>query len=399
MGLLKLFSILLIVFFPIAEVGRIQFSNGVAISLNDILLAVLIIVWAISLFRKKKSLEKSQLFKPIVAFSVIALVSLLLNFTNLSFDRFLISFLYLARWVSYALLYFVFKEFDAKFKLRISYVLLFSGFLVVLLGFVQYFFYPSLRNLYYLGWDEHLYRLFSSFLDPNFAGAFFALFFLFSISFIPDFIKDKKWLRFSIVSTVAVLTLGALYLTYSRSALIMLIVSVAAYLYLINKKRLVVFILLGILLAIFILPKSFQTEGTNFLRSASSNARVEGVKEALGVIQKNPIYGVGFNAYRYARNQQGLSGPNWQISHGAAGTDNSFLFVLATTGVIGFVVFLWLLYKIFSLGLINIKKNKLSVVLLSLIAGLIFNSLFINSLFYVLILEWVWIMSALTENS
>lgn len=399
MGLLKLFSILLIVFFPIAEVGRIQFSNGVAISLNDILLAVLIIVWAISLFRKKKSLEKSQLFKPIVAFSVIALVSLLLNLTNLSFDRFLISFLYLARWVSYALLYFVFKEFDAKFKLRISYVLLFSGFLVVLLGFVQYFFYPSLRNLYYLGWDEHLYRLFSSFLDPNFAGAFFALFFLFSISFIPDFIKDKKWLRFSIVSTVAVLTLGALYLTYSRSALIMLIVSVVAYLYLINKKRFVVFILLGILLSIFILPKSFQTEGTNFLRSASSKARVEGVKEALMVIQKNPIYGVGFNAYRYARNQQGLSGPNWQISHGAAGTDNSFLFVLATTGVIGFAVFLWLLYKIFSLGLINIKKNKLSVVLLSLIAGLIFNSLFINSLFYVLILEWVWIMSALTENS
>lgn len=399
MGLLKLFSILLIVFFPIAEVGRIQFSNGVAISLNDILLAVLIIVWAVSLFRKKKSLEKSQLFKPIVAFSVIALVSLLLNLTNLSFDRFLISFLYLARWVSYALLYFVFKEFDAKFKLRISYVLLFSGFLVVLLGFVQYFFYPSLRNLYYLGWDEHLYRLFSSFLDPNFAGAFFALFFLFSISFIPDFIKDKKWLRFSIVSTVAVLTLGALYLTYSRSALIMLIVSVVAYLYLINKKRFVVFILLGILLSIFILPKSFQTEGTNFLRSASSKARVEGVKEALMVIQKNPIYGVGFNAYRYARNQQGLSGPNWQISHGAAGTDNSFLFVLATTGVIGFAVFLWLLYKIFSLGLINIKKNKLSVVLLSLIAGLIFNSLFINSLFYVLILEWVWIMSALTENS
>jgi O-antigen ligase len=398
MGLLKIFSIILILVFPIAEIGRIQFPNGIAFSLNDVFLAGLIIAWIVYIFRKK-NFGKNELFKPILAFSIVALVSLLLNFVNLSLDRFLISFLYLVRWISYALLYFVFKEFDTKFKLKINYVLLFSGSMVVLLGFVQYFFYPSLRNLYYLGWDEHLYRLFSSFLDPNFAGAFFALFFLFSISFIPDFIKKRKWLSFSIVGTVAVLTLGALYLTYSRSALIMLVVGVVAYLYLINKKKLIVFILLLVLLSIFILPKSFQTEGTNFLRAASSEARIEGVKEALTVIQKNPIYGVGFNAYRYARNQQGLNGPNWQISHGAAGTDNSFLFVLATTGVIGFAVFLWLLYKIFSLGFINIKKSKLSVVLLSLIAGIIFNSLFINSLFYVLILEWVWIVSALTENS
>jgi O-antigen ligase len=241
--------------------------------------------------------------------------------------------------------------------------------------------------------------MFSSFLDPNFAGAFFALFLIFSISFIPKFIKGKKWLSFSAVGVVAALTLCALYLTYSRSALIMLIVSIIAYLFLINKKKFILLILFGLLLSIFILPRSFKSEGTNFLRAASSEARVKTTGEALSVIQKNPIYGVGFNAYRYARNEQGMNGSQWQVSHGAAGTDNSFLFVLATTGIIGFTAFLWLIYKTARLGIINIKKNKFSIVLLSIIAGLVFNSLFINSFFYVLILEWVWILAGLTENS
>lgn len=399
MRLLKILSILLILIFPIAEIGRIQFANGVAVSLNDIFLGGLIAAWIVYICRKDKKISKGELFKPVAIFSVVALASLLLNLVNLSFDRFLISFLYLARWAAYALIYFIFKDFDAKFKLRVSYAMLFSGSIVVLLGFIQYFFYPSLRNLYYLGWDEHLYRMFSSFLDPNFAGAFFAIFLIFSISFIPNLVKKRKWLSFSIIGVVGALTLSALYLTYSRSALIMLIVSVIAYLFLINKKKFILLILFGLLLSIFVLPRSFKSEGTNFLRAASSEARVKTTGEALSIIQKSPIYGVGFNAYRYARNQQGMNGLNWQVSHGAAGTDNSFLFVLATTGVVGLTVFLWLIYKIFKLGFTNIKKNQFSIVMLSLVAGLILNSLFINSLFYVLILEWIWIMAAFTESN
>jgi O-antigen ligase len=399
MGLLKAIFILFIILFPIAEVGRVQFANGVAVSVNDIFLTILIIAWLGCHLYKKRKIDKSYLFKPLGLFSLIALISLALNFLNLKLDAWLISFSYLLRWVAYASLYFIVKEFDIKFKFKTSYVLLASGFFVVLIGFIQYFLYPNLRNLYYLGWDEHLYRLFSSFLDPNFAGSFFAIYFLFAISFISGFLKKRNWVRFLTVSLAALLALCALYLTYSRSALIMLAVSVVVYLYLINKKKFILLILLLVFSLIFVLPKSFQTEGTNFLRAASSEARVQTAKEALTIIQKNPIYGVGFNAYRFAQNRLGLNGPNWEVSHGAAGTDNSFLFVLATTGVVGLVAFLWLIYKMFRLGITNLKKNKYSIVLLSVIAGLIFNSLFVNSFFYVLILEWVWILAGLTEKS
>lgn len=382
-----------------AEVGRIQFLNGVAVSLNDIFLVLLIAVWIIYVFRRKKKFNKSFLLKPIALFFIIALVSLLLNLVNLSLDRFLISFLYLARWVSYALLYFIFKDFDKKFKLKINYALLFSGSMVVLLGLVQYFYYPSLRNLYYLGWDEHLYRLFSSFLDPNFAGAFFTLFALFTVSFIPELFKKKEWLKLSLFGGILMATIGTLYLTYSRSAFLMLLVGIMSYLIITSRKKLMLVCLIAMILLIFLLPKSFQTEGTNFLRITSSDSRIDSAAEAIKIFSKNPLYGVGFNAYRYAQNKLGMNNSIWQVTHSGAGTDNSFLFVLATTGVVGFIAYLYLLYKGICLGILNRKKNKYAVVLISSLAALIIGSMFVNSLFYVFILEWIWIMAAFTESN
>jgi len=401
MRLLKIFSILLILVFPMAEIGRIQFSNGVAISLNDIFLGALLIAFVIYVLRKKKKInfKKSFLLKSIAIFSTIGFISLLLNLFNLSFDRFLISFLYLARFVAYALIYFIFKEFDAKFKQKINYALIFSGSMVVLLGFVQYFFYPSLRNLFYLGWDEHLYRLFSSFLDPNFAGAFFAIFSLFVVNFIPDLFKKKKWLMLSIFGMVLISTISALYLTYSRSALILFVVGVVTYLALKNKKKLIVVALVGMILLIFLLPKSFQTEGTNFLRITSSNSRIDSASEAIKIFSKSPIYGVGFNAYRYAQNKLGMNNSIWQVTHSGAGTDNCFLFVLATTGIVGFIAYLYLLFKIMRLGILKRNKNKYAIALVSSLTGLVVGSIFVNSLFYVFILEWIWIIAALTESS
>ncbi len=399
MGVLKGLLFLFIVSFPVAEVGRIQFSNGIAISLNDVLLVALIIVWAIIRWRKNRVIKKSTLTKPIIAFSLIALGSLILNFSNLGIDKFLVSFLYLVRWAAYASLYYIIKDLNKGDKFRIDRLLLFSGFLVVFFGFIQYFLYPNLRNLYYLGWDEHLYRLFSTFLDPNFAGTFFALYFLYTVNYLRAFAKKNKVERL-VVSLISLLTLLALYLTYSRSALLMLLVGIMVYLFIIDKKKLILIAVLVVLLMIPLLPKSFKTEGTNFLRIASSGARLSAAQDALVIFQKSPLYGIGFNAYRYAQNRQGLlSSKDWRITHSGAGTDNSFLFVLATTGIIGFAFYLYLLLKIYNLGSTNLKRSKYASVLIPVLLGLITNSLFLNSLFYVLILEWVWVLASLTESS
>jgi O-antigen ligase len=400
MRLLKYIFIIFVLLFPIAEIGRVQLLNGIAVSVNDILLLAVIIVWLFTHFIKKQSFAVGKLLKPILIFSGIGLISLLLNLPSLGINNLFASSLYLIRWIAYALIYVIVNEFEPKFKQRIAYALLISGTIVVTLGYLQFFLYPSLRNLYYLGWDEHLYRMFSSFLDPNFAGVFFVIFFIFVLSFVFNFLKQKSYIKTLFTLAISLATLIAIYLTYSRSALLMLAISVITYLIVKGQKKLIAVALLAIVLIIFILPKSFTTEGTNFLRAVSSEARVKTAQESLVIIQKSPIYGVGFNAYRFAANKLGIvTGQEWQTSHGGAGTDNSFLFVLATTGIIGLIIYLNLLHRIIILGLNNLRKNKYAIVLISSLAGLLISSLFINSLFYVFILEWVWILASFTEKN
>lgn len=398
MGVLKIIFSLLILSFPIAGIGRFQFSNGVAISINDAFLIVLVISWIGYHLLNKNKIVKNSLTKPIFIFIGIALISLVVNIQHLSFMNFLVAFSYLLRWAMYMSLFFIVREFDKKFKNKIPYLLLFSGLSVTVMGYIQYFLYPDLKNLFYLGWDEHLYRMFSGFLDPNFAGAFFVLFFIFVLGLIYQYLKNNLISKAAVLGLLNVFVLIAVYLTYSRSAFIMLIVSLSVFLFLIKKWKLIIFTLVGLLLIVFIVPKSFQTEGTNLFRTFSSQQRIESSQIALKIFQNNPVFGVGFNAYRYAQNKFGLSNQIWQTTHSGAGTDNSFLFVLATTGVMGLVSYLYLIFSIFALANINFKNNVFSLILFSSLAGLIINSLFINSLFYVFILEWIWITASLIEN-
>ena len=179
----------------------------------------------------------------------------------------------------------------------------------------------------------------------------------------------------------------------------MLLVSLTVFLVLIKKIRILVLVLIVFVAFIFLSPKAFQTEGTNIFRIYSSQERVKSAQVAVKIIEQSPVFGVGFNAYRYAQKRYvNLNDSKWETTHSGAGTDNSFLFVLATVGIVGFVVYIYLIYKLFLLA--NFKqKNPMSIVLISVLCGLLVNSLFINSLFYVFILQWVWILAGLTENS
>ena len=108
---------------------------------------------------------------------------------------------------------------NKDFKSLVKKLIIFIGIFIVGLGFIQFLFYQSLRNLFYLGWDEHLYRMFSIFLDPNFAGAFFVLYyFLFVLNILIDSLKINK-IFFIFHWSYFTFYLDCNFLTYSRSAL------------------------------------------------------------------------------------------------------------------------------------------------------------------------------------
>ncbi len=394
MDLLKILLAILFLAFPIAELGKVQIGP-VSFTVNDILIFTVLTWWVI--YRRKLTTNKEiVLKKPILIFSIVAFISLLLNSFWLSQYEFLTSGLYLIRWIAYASIYFVLASVDKAYINKLKLLIVFPISIFIFLGYVQFIFYQSLRNLYYLGWDEHLYRLFSTFLDPNYAGTFFVLTFIYLLHLAIQNIKNKKLL--TLLTTISAFNLFAVYLTFSRSALIMLLTSLIIFLILINKKRLLLIFITTFLVLIFISPKAFQTEGTNIFRINSSEARLDSAKVAVDIIVKNPIIGVGFNSYRFAQHKYGYLKDNiWTTTHSGAGTDNSFLFIMATTGFLGLVSYLYLLYRVLYIS--KHKDSLISKVLIASLSGVLINSLFINSLFYVYIMEWIWIMTAFTENS
>ncbi|MBI3070128.1 MAG: O-antigen ligase family protein, partial [Candidatus Levybacteria bacterium] len=128
--------------------------------------------------------------------------------------------------------------------------------------------------------------------------------------------------------------------------------------------------------------------------------RLESTGNAIAIFKDNPLIGVGFNAYRYAQYRYGfIKGENWQIVHSGAGTDNSFLFVLATTGIIGLISYLYLWWVILKKAYFEKSSKIISGVVFASVAGLALNAFFINSLFFPFIMAWMWILLGLTESN
>ncbi|MEK7502098.1 MAG: O-antigen ligase family protein [Patescibacteria group bacterium] len=388
MGLLKSLFILIIFLFAFGEVIRIPFA-GLSIKLIDVGIAALTVYWVLFgvINLKKIKIDKKRGI-PMLIFFAAALLSLVLNARFLNINELFVSSLYLTRWVAYASIIFIIPMFDNSFKKIIIKLLIFIGIFIVVLGYIQYLFYPNLRNLYYLGWDEHLYRLFSTFLDPNFAGAFFVLYFLFVLNILIDSLKKQaRFFSFSI-GLILLFTLIAIFLTYSRSALLMLITGSFVFLFLNTKKTFAILIVVVFLSVTVLLPKAYKTEGTNFFRIASSQARLDSAKQAIEIFKEDPLFGVGFNAYRYAKDRHGFTFGDWEESHADAGTDNSFLFLLATVGITGFIAYLYMWFKI-------LKINIRSKLLIVSVVAIFVDSLFVNSLFYSFLMFWIWILVGL----
>jgi O-antigen ligase len=375
----KLFIVILFLF-TFGEIIRLDFGNGIFIKPLDIGVGLVVFLWLISKFMKRERIKQKYIYIPVLFFAGFGFFSLLINHSNLNINQFFISLMYLIRWVVYAGIFFVVLDFDKNYKKLTSKLLIIFGSAVVVLGYIQYFFYSNLRNLFYLGWDEHMYRMFSVFLDPNFAGAFFVLFFL----FLADIFLKKKSLM---IGLLAFLTLGAVFLTFSRSALIMLIVSSGALFVLQKKKIWILLLLLITFVTLAISSRYFNIENINLFRVVSSQARLETAKNAVSIISENSLIGVGFNSYRYAQFRHGFRNESNIISHADASSDNSFLFVLATTGIVGFILYLFLWFRLIKITSILASASVL---------GVFVSSMFINSLFYPFIMLWLWIILALS---
>lgn len=396
-----IFIIALSLSFLFGQFARLQFDSGVSLTLLDCTVVSFSLLSFIRLILRRRmgDLYASSLFKPFLLFVAACAFSLLFNATTLSSLELGVASLYLLRLIAYISTAFFIPFFSQQQKAMLVRALVVSVAITVGIGFLQFFYYPSLRNLYYLEWDDHLYRLFSVYLDPNFAGVIFSCLSIYLLgSAVGAVAKDRRLgILFGVLTVLSVL---AVFLTYSRTGMITLSVGTVALLLMKGYRRLLA-ICLVLFVLLLILTADFKVEGLNPLRTVSTRARLESIRIATAIFQQNPVVGVGFNAYRYAQHRYGFRPDDrWRTSHADAGTDNSLLFVLATTGSIGFVcyIYFWFSYLRTAFVLSRKGEGSLATVVFATGIAVLASSFFLNTLFYPFILVWIVSLYAVMES-
>jgi len=383
--LLKIITALiyaLFIAFPFGQLTRLNFfSPQIKLYLHDLIISALIIACIFHYLANKKNYSWPVLTKSLLIFSGFAFLSLLIAIPKYQFKQIFISSLYLIRWLSYTSLYFIFsnKKIRSQLKISLENLLIYASLASAGLGIIQYLFLPDTRFLKFSGWDDHYYRLIAAFADPGFSAI---IFLLGLILILNKFKKNLKNTLYIILLTIPLL------LTYSRGSYLALLFALFTLSIIKKNYKIIIISLLILLISLSFLPRP-GGEGVKLERVFSIFARVDNFKQGITVFQQSPIFGIGFNTMRYQKQKLGLVGQDSQTSHSASGLDSSLLLVLATTGILGFTAYLYLLKNIWQIS--NLTKVSLSALLI--------HSLFNNSLFYPWVLIWLWSISSLKENN
>jgi len=304
-------------------------------------------------------------------------ITLLIALPHITQDTAIYAFMYLMRGVIYTLAPLIICTIRHNLARK---VLTSTITFIALLGLVQFFLYPYLAHLRYLGWDDHLLRLFGVLLDPNFMGIWFSMTVPFLIAQLNGTRKKQSILISLLVLCVVVLSV---ILSFSRAAYLTLLTGVIiSTMYATHLRR---YIIVGCLAVITItsvyLSGQSYLEGRNIFRLQSTMQRIESWDTALTILNSSPLFGTGFNTYRFEQFQLGkLSEHDWKTTHAGNAPDSSYLLAAATTGIIGVIIFLSVWITLLLQG--HRSPSPQSWVSVSTSAGFLVSGIVINSLFY-----------------
>jgi hypothetical protein len=365
------FCLLLLILGQFTLLFKIGESNVYAFDVAIIIFSIFGICYFLLV---KKSIVISRSHFYFIFFCFVALASLIFSFLKYTPDEIMSGSMYLVRFVAYlssgVVVYNMRKNGLIAAK-EIFYSIVVSGILLGAGGIVQLFLLPDFGVLDPgLGWDPHKNRLASTFFDPNFVGCYLSICL---VLLLDKWYSEKKFLITDFLFFS--FTLVSVFLTFSRSAWVMLAVIIFIFGWFRSRTLLYVSLMVAFC-AYFAVPR-VQTRISGTTDPAdSARYRFGSWSTALQVSKENLLLGVGFNNYKIAQKDLGLLSLEKLDYRSATGSDSSLLLVLATTGITGLLIYLaGLVTPIFS-------EKKLDVMMLALTAGLLADSLFINSLFY-----------------
>lgn len=376
------------------QLFRITLLSKIALTGTDVAMLISAIVFAGVLFTNKNwrdyfsGVWRSWPSKLLAIFLSVGLASLVINATKYTGGEVFASFSYLARlllltFVATGFAYYA-KEIEKAFLLK-SFVV--AGLVALLLGYIQLIFVPDLGFLAPAGWDPHTGRMVSTFLDPN----YFAAFLVMVMAVLAGELFNPSRKRNIVAWLIFVICWVGLYLTYSRSGWLTGFLALPLIVW---PKSWKTAVLIGVVfVAVVFIPGRFSEriqQSTSYLNTSSVDsggdfsaaARAGSSKRAIELFQVSPVYGIGYNAYGYAMVKYGILSESDLATRSSMGSDNSFLFVLATTGLVGLGLYLGFyltaLKKMFAL-----RSNRYIWSVFCLSGAYIVGAFFNNILFYV----------------
>ncbi|MBU6389616.1 O-antigen ligase family protein [Patescibacteria group bacterium] len=372
----------ILVFLVLGQFARISSAGGDILILDGLvgMFFLLWLVWAVRFGRVKR------LSLPLILWSgflLIGLVSLVLGPFALGKQELAGNGFYWIRLLAYSSLawslpVFITGEEDGW---RVLKWLLYAGMAIVLLGFVQLRLLPNIGILAKYGWDPHVGRLVSTFLDPNYLGGFFAIL----LSLVLAWFPLRNWRGWLLTLIIVLATM----LTYSRSGY--LAVGIVLLLYGLRYSwKIVAIALICVVPLTVAIPRIQERVVGAFHIDTTSQDRIDSWLVALSVSNDYPVTGVGYNSYATAQEHIGALKVG-STSRAAAGSDSSLLNVLVDTGPLGLGLFLA------ALGLVWWDADKkradtstpsgvAAQTLYMVMPALFIYTWFVNALFYPFIL-------------
>ncbi len=371
---------LLLILFGLASLGqlqRLELPLSRAIYLHEIVILLILVLG----FRKKL-LPRSLFY-----FNLWTLLSIgLLALGGVSL---LSPLLYLLRFDAYLLLGLTLMTGFRRKLIHHAYLwwlVVGSIGIIAILGWLQYFFLPDTRFLFYLSWDDHYLRLISTLFDPGFTGAVLVLGALTVQSKLSTW-AGKHGAIFSSLQGILILILSALLFTYSRASFIAYAIG-GVILFWRQRKNIHLMILVILAALILILPRG-KSEGVRLERTASITARTQSMWESLPSNAREILIGKGWYGEKLEKSRV-LQG-NVLTSHNSA-PDNSFLFIFSSLGIVGLLLFFWVGYSLGRLG-------HWSSLTLSVLGAMSIHALFSNTFLYPFVLLFLVSLIALENNS
>lgn len=360
---------------------------------DEILFILCVGLWFVKWFlaRDKQAYTWTPIEFPLIFFFIVSITLMLVNSPDMT-----IGIAGLRQVIEYMFWFFIvvqlLKSKDGARHLVLLLVLIGTG--IAIYGIYQYIVGVDMPS----GWTDKAesavrVRIFSIVLSPNILGSLMVLLVPLSVSFVYTEKLISKKIIFALFSSIMTV---AIIFTYSRSAMVGIVVAALIFIFL-KDKRLIIPLALIMIAAFLFIPelnnRISYLISPDYIVSSSRGGRLLRWPIGFEIFKENMFFGVGLGRFGGAVAAINKVTESFYM-------DNYYLKTAVEMGIFGITAFLFLVYNviIWSIRALNkISDNKMATLVKASIAamsGIIVTNFFENVFEVPMMVTYFWIIAA-----